>query len=60
MKMGQKWFALGPETTLNGFVAGNCQLGTGNFLNDPNSTAREHLPNLRAIQDVNTTELTLC
>lgn len=49
MKMRQKWFAVGHETTLNGFVAGNCQLGMGNSLNDPNSTAREHLTNLKAI-----------
>lgn len=49
MKMGQKWFTLGPATTLNGFITGNCHLGISNFLNDPNSTAREHLINLKAI-----------
>lgn len=46
---GEEMLSLEPETTWNGFKGGNCQLGIGNFLNDPNYTARQYLTNVKAI-----------
>lgn len=46
---GAEMVSLEPETPWNGFMAGNCQLGTGHFLNDTNYPAGQYLTNVEAI-----------